>query len=176
VIGSVSGLIGVLFDVPVNEPWLLNFMGFPLSTFVNLTLFLLVIEVYLVATFWKSKASIVDAALVATLIPLVSSYHEPYHITWVLPLLTIYFVINSDWAVLYSLVFVTSFLSTMTFYPSGPTDFTTIYLQPLSGGLFYGVKSVYLLRVNLKSFGWKTETISANLGGISNTVRPSIVP
>ncbi len=175
VIGSVTGVIGVLFNLPVNQPWLLIFIGFPLSTFVNLTLFLLVIEVYLVAKFWKSKASIVDAALVATLIPLLSSYHEPYHITWVLPLLTIYFVINSDWAILYALIFVTSFLSTTTFYPSGPTDFTTIYLQPLFGGLFYGVKTVYLLRVNLKSFGWNTATVSASISGIPKAVEPPFV-
>jgi len=168
VIGSVTGLIGVMFDVPFRQPWLLTFIGFPLSSFVNLTLFLLAIQIYLVARFWKSKAWLVDSALVATLILLLSSYHEPYHFTWVLPLLTIYYVLNSDWALLYALVFVTSFLSTMTFWP---TDLTTAYLQPLLGGLFYGVKSVYLLRVNLKSFGWKRETILANLTGMRQSLR-----
>ena len=168
VIGSVTGLIDVIFDVPFRQPWLLTFIGFPLSSFVNLTLFLLPIQIYLVARFWKSEGWLVDSALVATLILLVSSYHEWYHVTWVLPLLTIYYVVNNDWALLYVLIFITSFL---TFLGYNPTDLTFAYLQPLFAGLFYGVKSVYLLRVNLKSFGWKRETILANLTGMRQSLR-----
>jgi hypothetical protein len=156
VIGSFGGFVNVISYVISNQPWLLVFLGFSISSFVNLTPFLLIIQLYIVARYWKSQASLVDSALVAVLVLLVASYHQPYDATWVLPLITIYYVVNSDWTVLYTLLFITAYLYYLGF---GTTDPTLEYLQPLFAGLFYGVKGVYLLRVNLRAFGWKKETV-----------------
>jgi hypothetical protein len=156
VIGSFGGLVDVIWSVITNQPWLLVFLGFSLSSFVNLTPFLLIIQIYIVARYWKSQASLVDLVLVGVLVLLVASYHQPYDVTWVLPLITIYYVVNSDWTILYTLLIITSCLYYIGF---NIPDLTLYYLQPLFAGLFYGVKGVYLLRVNVKAFGWKKETV-----------------
>jgi hypothetical protein len=162
VIGSFGGLVDAISFVIANQPWLLAFLGFSVSSFVNLTPFLVIIQMYLVARYWKAQASLVDSALVGVLVLLVASYHQPYDVTWVLPLITIYYVVNSDWTILYTLLFITSFLYYLGF---NATDVTLLYLQPLFAGLFYGVKGVYLLRANLKAFGWKRETVRKYLVG-----------
>jgi hypothetical protein len=162
IVGSFGGLVGVISFVLANQPWLLAFLGFSVSSFVNLTPFLVIIQIYFVARYWKANASVVDSALVGVLVLLLASYHQPYDVTWILPLITIYYIVNSDWTLLYTLLFITSFLYYLVF---NATDVTLIYLQPLFAGLFYGVKGVYLLRVNFKAFGWKRETVRKYLVG-----------
>jgi hypothetical protein len=154
--GSLGGFMGVISYVIANQPWLLVFLGFSLSSFVNLTPFLLIIQIYLVVRYWKSQASLVDSALVGVLVLLVASYHQPYDVTWIIPLITIYYLVNSDWTILYTLLIITSYLYYVGF---NTPDLTISYVQPLFAGLFYGVKGVYLIRANVKAFGWKKETV-----------------
>lgn len=148
--GSLSTLANSILSIPVAAPWVLEYYtGIPLVAFLSLTAFALFVQLYIVVRYWRTSAPVTNWVLVALLAFLTVTYHEPYHFIWVIPLLTIYCAINRNALPLFVLTCVTGFLSNSGF--SAPLTSMLFVLEPLLAGLFYGVKAVYLIRVNLDS-------------------------
>jgi hypothetical protein len=146
-VGSAAAVVTAILQIPVQSPWVLYFAGIPILPFLTLTPFLLLVQLYLAARYWDAMFSPSNLVLSSLLALLVASYHHPYHLTWLLPLLTVYYVVNEDSTLLFALFFVTAYLYGLGYY--APDSPLLISLEPLFAGLFVGVKAWYLLKLNL---------------------------
>jgi hypothetical protein len=144
--GSLEGMIVTLAQVLTKQPWLLDFAGMPILPFLALMPFLLAVQFHLSRRYWAAEnLSPMNLALCSLLIILLSTYHQPYHLAWLLPLLTAYYVVNRDSTGLFVFFFLSAYLYSLGHYSA----FSLGSYQPLFAGLFVGANAVYLLRINL---------------------------
>jgi hypothetical protein len=100
----------------------------------------------LILTKWRTPRDLIaDSVLVSIMALLLASYHQPYHFTWVIPLLTLYYILNRDSTMLYCVLLAGAFLASLGF---DTTNSTLIILQPLFAAIFYAAKATYIIRIN----------------------------
>ncbi len=127
------------------------FTGFPRDSTVPTTFFLLFFQTLLILLFWWRRPSsgmlVLNAVTAALLVPLITTYSERYYTVWIIPLLTIYYIVADRRSTfLFCLFFFSAFLSALGF---AETDFTLMHVEPLTAGIFYGTKAIYLIKVNI---------------------------
>ena len=154
--GSLSSVINLIVNLPLAEPWLSDFSAFEVSPYLTLTPLAVAAQIYLVAAYWKKgigMTGIANSVLATLLALLLTSYHHFYHFTWVIPLLTLYFVVAEQSPTLFILILVGAYLDSLGYYT---TNSTITLFQPLFAGIFYGAKAAYSLEINLHAMGIPT--------------------
>lgn len=147
--GSMEAALSAVVAIPLRSPYLMDFYGLPITTFLVLTPFLFLVQLYVVRRYWHNgEAPLANLILASLLVLLLSSYHHPYHFIWVVPFLTAYFVTRHDALALFPLLFFFAFLSSEGF---DATNSSIVLLQPLLAGVFYGLKGSYLLKINIEA-------------------------
>lgn len=75
--------------------------------------------------------------------------HQPYHFTWLIPFLTVYFMANDrKGAAWFALIFIGAYLASLGYSSVDPF---LMFVEPLLAGFFYGIKATYLVKVNLNA-------------------------
>jgi len=181
--GSLYSVIGTFVGIIVTQPWLLRFLGLYISPGTSLSdaplqlaVFLYPVQFYLMIRAWRGEStSLTNLTLAFLLIHFTASWYEPYHFTWVTPILTAYWAINRQRNWLFALLFISAFASILGYTPlfAHPNVFLLfptytetleylarsvaayvpafLLLEPLSLGIYYGSKASILLKLNLNS-------------------------
>lgn len=151
--GSIDSVIRSIANLPVAEPWLSDFNAFEVTPYISLTPIAVAAQIYLVAAYWKrgtQMAGIASSVLATLLALLLTSFHHFYHFTWVIPLLTLYFVLAEQSPTLFAIILIGAYADSLGYFT---TNSTLTLFQPLFAGVFYGAKAAYLLKVNLPALG-----------------------
>jgi hypothetical protein len=148
VIGSVSGVLAAIINIPLLQSWLLQHYGYSITPgLFKLGAFLLAIQFYIVWRYWKNDLS--QSLVYLTIAPLlalfIASYTEPYHFIWISPFLTAYYFMERDRLQLFVLTFVFASL----FVAGFTTPHPLFPFLPLLAGFFYGIEAAYLVKLNL---------------------------
>jgi hypothetical protein len=148
---ALVNFISALSNRPIETTYMLQyFEGIPRDSTLPSTFFLSAVQILLAAMFWRSDSSLANLVLASLLVLLTTSYHEPYHFTWLIPLLTIYYAVNKPaWTVLFVSIFATAYLAFLGY--NTPLDSPLTYLEAIFAGAFYGIKAVYVAKVNLEA-------------------------
>ena len=147
-IGSPKAAVDVVSALILRNPWVLNYYGFSIGTYLTLMPFLLLVQIYLVGRYWRERRLLVTVMLAALLVVFATTYHQPYHFIWIMPLLTAYAFIDRDTLYLFIPLCLAAFLSSEGYAPLDPT---LTLLQPFFIGIFYAVKTSYLVKINLRN-------------------------
>ena len=174
--GSINSVVHAITNLPVAQPWLNDFNAFEVNPYISLTPIAVAAQIYLIAAYWRkgsAMAGIAFSALATLLTLLLTSYHHYYHFTWVIPLLTLYFVIADQSPTLFLLIFVGAYLDTLGY---STTNSTFALFQPLFAGIFYGAKAAFLMQTNLHALGiTKLRAFGARLALEKTLVRERLV-
>lgn len=143
-----------MLNTPLNEYWLLDFLGFKLTNqFVRMVPVLLAVQFYQIVRFWKNY-HLVDLVAASLLALLVAHTYGGinHHFIWVVPFLTASIAINYDELWIFVVTFVTASLYPFIFpIPAMPMVSDTIhYFDPFYAGCFFAAKAAYLIQINLK--------------------------
>jgi len=161
-LGSLNAVLNSIINMLYKAPWLNLFYAFPINDYLTYTPIIVAAQIYLIATLWKTHNNPIAYSVLASLLVLMlASYHQPYHFIWVVPLLSLYYVINEDSTFLFSTIFVGASLASLGF---DTTNSTLIILQPLFAAIFYGAKAAYLIKINWEAINSRVSV----LGTISN--------
>ena len=150
--------LATVFNIPAQEFWLLEFLGFSVlgMQFVKWSVVLVILQLYVVARFWRAETNIVYLASVSLLALLLGATlygGEAQHFLWVCPLLSACVAMHPEDAWIYALTFFTALISP-TVNPFHPWTPEPRVLDTFLAGAFYAMKATYLLRLNL----WSTST------------------
>jgi len=143
-IGSLSAIL----LLPIRNPWLLNYYGFPIGPYLTLMPFFILVQLYLVGRYWRKGKSLVTVVTVALFSVFATTYHQPYHFIWIMPILTVYCATHKNDLMLLIPLSISAFLYSEGYATSNSTLFL---LQPLFVAIFYGVKAVYLIKINTEA-------------------------
>jgi hypothetical protein len=183
-LGSLEALLAFAMKTAAEQPWLLDFYGIPITSApLQLALFLYPVQLYIMVRSWKAESmSLTNLALAFLLVHFSSALHEPYHFTWVTPLLIAQYGIDQDRPTLLTLLFVSALLSVFGvlgvstiggFFgvPATLSDLntTTRFFEPFFSALFYGMKAVFLIKLNLRALRIYLPSAAAQL---VNSVHP----
>lgn len=115
--GSAQAVVGTFANLALKQPFLI-FFGYPLLTdtlfnyTLRLGLLMFVLQLYVMARFWKTlNASFLSPALAFLLILFAATPQNIYHFNWVTPLLTMEYVISNRRPRLFTLLFISVYLS-----------------------------------------------------------------
>jgi hypothetical protein len=147
-----------VLSMPLRFPWILRYLGFPLTSYFYLTPLLLLVQLYVCGKYWGDRSkSGMQLVLGPLLVLFVSTYHEPYHFIWALPFLTVYCIVNRDMLSAFAVLCLAGVLSSTVYgMPNSPVGI----LEPMLAGFFFGLKAVYLLSLNLESISPKLRNLS----------------
>jgi hypothetical protein len=148
---ALVNFVSAMSSRPIEVAYMLQyFEGIPRDSTLPSTFFLSAVQILLAAMFWRRDSSLANLVLASLLVLLTTTYHEPYHFTWLIPLLTIYYAVNRPaWTLLFVSVFATAYLALLGY--NTPLDSILYYLEAIFAGAFYGIKAVYVAKVNLES-------------------------
>lgn len=144
--GSLQNAIGAFSTIPLKNSWVLNYYGFSIGSYLTLMPFLILVQLYLVGRYWRNDESLVPLLMAALLVVFATTYHQPYHFIWIMPLLTVYCATNRGALMLFLPLCISAFL-----YSEGyatPNSYLFLF-QPLFAAVFFGLKVSYLFKVNL---------------------------
>jgi len=153
--------IATVFNIPAKQFWLLEFLGFDLwgMQFIKLSPVLVLLQLYVVLRFWRPSTNIVYLASVSLLALLLGATlygGEAQHFLWVCPLLSACVALQPEDSWVYVLTFLTALLSP-TVNPFGPWMPERVVLDTFLAGVFYAMKAIYLLRLNLWNLRFLTQ-------------------
>ena len=148
---AIVNFVSNISNNPISETYLLQyFEGIPRDSTLPSTFFLSAVQILLAAMFWRSNSPLTNLVLASLLVLLTTTYHEPYHFTWLIPLLTIYYAVNKPaWTLPFVSVFATACLASLGY--NTPLDSILTYLEAIFAGAFYAVKAVYVAKLNLEA-------------------------
>lgn len=153
-LGSPSAVLPVLARIPVFQPWLEDFWGFPLdyaNVFFKLTPFLLTIQLYFFIRYWRGDGALLEDITIACLLIMLVSQPQGngYHFIWVSPLLSAYYALGRiKWRLLTSVYLAGALIPNLI--PYDPHRLLSLLIEPFSGGLFFGLKAIVLTKVNMQ--------------------------
>jgi hypothetical protein len=191
--GSFHAIGDIIVGTATYERWILPILyGFPITSGLDLApnvvdvpvpliLFALPVQLYVIAAFWrKNRCSILDMTLASLLVYFAASFHEPYHFTWVTPLLTAYVAMKKERLTLFGYLFLAAFIAMVT-YSDVSADGTAFFLlipfnkwlrqgaaflntlrnqgtifrsfEGFYQGVFHGLLAAFVLEVNLFATG-----------------------
>jgi Gpi18-like mannosyltransferase len=169
VIGSFNRVLSAALNIPLSQNWLLAYYGFSIVPgLFQLTPFLLLVQFYLIARYWKeSNYSLLHFSLAPLLVLFSASYTQPYHFMWVSAFLTAYYVMEKDRLQLFVLTFLFASLYVEAFTYQQPLN----AFQPLIAGFFFGTKATYLFKLNFGAMRSQMRRVYVSLH-IPHAVRP----
>jgi hypothetical protein len=145
--------LATIFNIPAQQPWLLEFLGFNLwgIQFIKLSPLLVLFQLYVVFRFWRSDTNVLyltSVSLLALLLGGTLYGGEAQHFLWVCPLLSACVAMHLEDTWIYILTFLTALFSPTVnpFYGWTPAP---IVLDTFLAGAFYAMKAVYLVKLNL---------------------------
>ena len=181
ILGSVQAVVSTFANLALLQPFLI-FFGYPLLPDVSfnytlrLGLLLFALQLYVMMRFWKTlSTSFLNPLLAFLLILFAATPQQIYHFNWVTPLLTLDYVLSNRHPRLYTLLFVSVFLSWLSGVglptPTGPVLLLPLYNQGLSmaselfstlsptlntshilfSGIFVGLLVCFLISLNVRS-------------------------
>ncbi len=137
IFGSVEAIVSSFVGIAFGNAWLLRFYGIIVvpgiqGTFdrlgVPLALFLYPLQLYVATNLWK-RHRIDSLVLAFLLIHFTATTYEPYHFTWITPMLAVYYGIDRRRFRPLAILFVAAFLAMYT-YANVSTLGHTIFLIP----------------------------------------------
>ena len=142
-----------IFNIPAEQPWLLEFLGWNVlgMQFVRLSPVLVLLQLYVVARFWRKDADVVHLAAVSLMALLLGATlygGESQHFLWISPLLSVCVAMRFEDLWIYVLTFFTALMAPTVnpFYGLTPQP---LLVDTFLAGSFYAMKTIYLLRLNL---------------------------
>jgi len=148
--------LAAVFNIPAEQDWLLEFLGWNVlgMQFLRLSPVLVLFQLYVVTRFWKQDANIIHLASVSLLALLLGATlygGESQHFLWVSPLLSACVAMHLEDSWIYVLTFFTALMAPTVnpFYQWTPQP---ILMDTFLAGAFYAMKATYLLKLNLTNF------------------------
>jgi hypothetical protein len=150
-----AGTLTTITRIPERQYWLLDFLGWNLTTqYVKSGLVLVIAQLFIVYRYWRRNALLLHlatASLVALSIGSLAYGGSAHHFLWVSPLLTVCVALDPDQLPIFILTFLTASLS--------PPIFGLPIFSPLpdtitfAWGAFWAAKATYLVKINLTNIG-----------------------
>jgi len=148
-----AGTLMAIISAPLSAPWLLDFLGFKItSDSVRLVPVLLTVQFYVIVRYWRERTPLQLVAV--SLLALLTAHTYGginHHFIWVAPFLSVSAALNYDELWIFALTFVTGSLYPFIIpLPSSLYPMVHV-LDPTYAGAFFAAKAAYLLKINLKS-------------------------
>lgn len=153
--GTGAGTLTAITRIPERQYWLLDFLGWNLTTqYVKSGLVLVIVQLFVVYRYWRRNSllvHLVTASLLALSVGALAYGGGSHHFLWISPLLTVCLALDPDQLPIFILTFLTASLS--------PPIFGLPIFSPLpdtvtfAWGAFWAAKATYLVKINLTNIG-----------------------
>lgn len=177
-LGSFGSGLSAFLDIPMIQPYLEDFWGFPLdgaNVYFRLTPFLLLLQLYIILRYWRDNPSWLEDILGASLLVMLVSQPQgnAHHFLWVSPFLSAYYALGRIKRKLLAGVYVAAALFPPWF--DTPQRLLSLQIEPFFGGLFVGIKAITLLKLNSQSMRVRPrmESVLRYLFRFPNLPRPN---
>ena len=159
--GSLLHVLNFISSLATTAPYLADyFQGIPRGSSVPTGFFSLIVQAYLFLRYWKSSKSLVNGSLAGLLILTTASTPLPYHYVWVIALATASCALGArKFRSLFLLLMICACMSLAIGFNGivDPLNYPPLLaLENLVDGVFWGVKIIYLVELNIAAMELKS--------------------